>query len=139
MKIPDTLRAVFFDWDGTLLNSFEADARAYVLMFDELGARMSMGCRIEAALLTGLASCVPREARLPARAKWDQAGPLVDAILRRRNIGRCCNLARDGLCSAHSNAGSRWPWCQAAAGQRVRRQLRSEHGLAAIFRAKNML
>lgn len=31
------LRAVLFDWDGTLLNSYQADARAYVAMFHALG------------------------------------------------------------------------------------------------------
>jgi phosphoglycolate phosphatase len=31
------LRAVLFDWDGTLLDSFEADANAYVQMFRALG------------------------------------------------------------------------------------------------------
>ena len=30
------LRAVLFDWDGTLLDSYEADARAYVAMFSAL-------------------------------------------------------------------------------------------------------
>lgn len=31
------LRAVIFDWDGTLLNSYHADARAYLKMFEALG------------------------------------------------------------------------------------------------------
>jgi HAD superfamily hydrolase (TIGR01509 family) len=31
------LRAVLFDWDGTLLNSFHADANAYAGMFRSLG------------------------------------------------------------------------------------------------------
>lgn len=30
-------RAVLFDWDGTLLNSYESDARAYLSMFGALG------------------------------------------------------------------------------------------------------
>ncbi|HEY1866424.1 MAG TPA: HAD family hydrolase [Candidatus Acidoferrales bacterium] len=30
-------RAVIFDWDGTLLNSFQADVRAYLQMFGALG------------------------------------------------------------------------------------------------------
>jgi len=33
------LRAVLFDWDGTLLNSFRADANAYAKMFRSLGIR----------------------------------------------------------------------------------------------------
>lgn len=31
------LRAVLFDWDGTLLDSFQADAKAYLHMFQALG------------------------------------------------------------------------------------------------------
>ena len=31
------LRAVLFDWDGTLLDSFQADANAYIQMFRALG------------------------------------------------------------------------------------------------------
>jgi phosphoglycolate phosphatase len=31
------LRAVIFDWDGTLVDSYQADARAYVAMFAALG------------------------------------------------------------------------------------------------------
>ena len=34
-RIP--LRAVIFDWDGTLLDSYRADARAYLRMFEALG------------------------------------------------------------------------------------------------------
>jgi HAD superfamily hydrolase (TIGR01509 family) len=32
-----TTRAVLFDWDGTLLNSYQADLRAYLSMFRALG------------------------------------------------------------------------------------------------------
>ena len=31
------LQAVLFDWDGTLLDSFDADSSAYLAMFRELG------------------------------------------------------------------------------------------------------
>lgn len=31
------IRAILFDWDGTLLNSFEADAAAYETMFAQIG------------------------------------------------------------------------------------------------------
>jgi HAD superfamily hydrolase (TIGR01549 family) len=34
-------RAVLFDWDGTLLNSYAADARAYLSMFRALGVSWS--------------------------------------------------------------------------------------------------
>jgi HAD superfamily hydrolase (TIGR01549 family) len=34
---PEALRAVLFDWDGTLVNSAETSYRAYVSLFTELG------------------------------------------------------------------------------------------------------
>jgi len=37
------LRAVLFDWDGTLLDSFEADTNAYVQMFRTLGVSWESG------------------------------------------------------------------------------------------------
>lgn len=36
-----SVRAVIFDWDGTLLNSFRADMRAYRAMFRALGIQFS--------------------------------------------------------------------------------------------------
>ncbi len=38
-----SLRAVLFDWDGTLLNSFQADAAAYEEMFAQLGIGWGRG------------------------------------------------------------------------------------------------
>ncbi len=32
-----TIEAVLFDWDGTLVNSYDADASAYLAMFKEMG------------------------------------------------------------------------------------------------------
>jgi len=37
MRSGNSLRAVIFDWDGTLLDSYHADARAYQAMFRALG------------------------------------------------------------------------------------------------------
>lgn len=34
-------KAVLFDWDGTLLNSFAADERAYLAMFEALGIKFT--------------------------------------------------------------------------------------------------
>ena len=31
------VQGVLFDWDGTLLNSYEADFAAYLAMFKEMG------------------------------------------------------------------------------------------------------
>ena len=36
-KKKHTLEAVLFDWDGTLLDSFDADSSAYLAMFREMG------------------------------------------------------------------------------------------------------
>lgn len=33
------IHAILFDWDGTLLNSFESDAQAYEAMFAQIGIR----------------------------------------------------------------------------------------------------
>jgi beta-phosphoglucomutase-like phosphatase (HAD superfamily) len=44
-------QAVLFDWDGTLLDSYQADANAYVQMFRALGVSWQPG----ATLLAGLA------------------------------------------------------------------------------------
>jgi HAD superfamily hydrolase (TIGR01549 family) len=37
VRLPLTARAELFDWDGTLLDSYHADARAYLAMFRTLG------------------------------------------------------------------------------------------------------
>ncbi len=42
MKSYSPLRVVLLDWDGTLLNSFQADAQAYSSMFGALGMRWSV-------------------------------------------------------------------------------------------------
>lgn len=64
------LRAVLFDWDGTIINSFQADFTAYRMMFAEMGIRFD-----EALLLKHYspdwhrvyaAAGVPRE-------RWDEA------------------------------------------------------------------
>jgi pyrophosphatase PpaX len=36
------IKGVLFDWDGTLLNSFEADSSAYMAMFREMGVGWGM-------------------------------------------------------------------------------------------------
>jgi HAD superfamily hydrolase (TIGR01509 family) len=68
-----SIEHVLFDWDGTLLNSFEADANAYMYMFGSLGMNWSI------AELKRYYSPnwhrVYRAARLP-RAKWDEADRL---------------------------------------------------------------
>lgn len=41
-KKENPVECVLFDWDGTLLDSFEADAQAYFRMFAALGMSWSM-------------------------------------------------------------------------------------------------
>ncbi len=123
------LEFVFFDWDGTLLNSFEADAKAYFHMFGALGMTWSME-----ELLRHYSPNwhnVYRAAGLP-RTKWDEADRLWREFYRKqqpkmqpgarlvlRTLDRRFKLA---LVSSGSRA-------------RVRRQLR-EHEMSAIFLAK---
>ena len=38
-KNQTSIEYVLFDWDGTLLDSFQADANAYMYMFGALGMR----------------------------------------------------------------------------------------------------
>src|SRR5437868_8927611 len=64
---------VLLDWDGTLLNSFEADAQAYFQMFAAMGLSWSM-----AELKRHYSPNwhrVYRAARLP-QEKWDEADRL---------------------------------------------------------------
>jgi pyrophosphatase PpaX len=37
VKVKTEIKGVLFDWDGTLLNSFEADSSAYLAMFQQMG------------------------------------------------------------------------------------------------------
>src|SRR5260370_35293529 len=75
-----SIGCVLFDWDGTLLDSFEADAQAYIHMFAALGLPWSM-----AELKRHYSPNwhrVYRAARLP-RAKWDEADRLWMKFYRR--------------------------------------------------------
>jgi HAD superfamily hydrolase (TIGR01509 family) len=66
-------RAVLFDWDGTLLNSYEADLRAYLSMFHALG--ISWTERELAQHYSPNWLRVYRAAQLP-RTKWLEADRL---------------------------------------------------------------
>lgn len=67
------IRAVLFDWDGTLLNSYEADLRAYLSMFHALGINWTE--RELALHYSPNWLRVYRAAQLP-RAKWIEADRL---------------------------------------------------------------
>jgi pyrophosphatase PpaX len=66
-------RAVLFDWDGTLLNSYAADVRAYLSMFRALDIKWTE--REVAAHYSPNWLRVYRAARLP-RSKWLDANRL---------------------------------------------------------------
>jgi HAD superfamily hydrolase (TIGR01509 family) len=66
-------RAVLFDWDGTLLNSYEADLRAYLSMFHALGINWTE--RELALHYSPNWLRVYRAAKLP-RSKWIEADGL---------------------------------------------------------------
>ena len=65
-----TLQGILFDWDGTLVNSYEADSSAYLAMFREMG----IPWRLEdlARHYSPNWYRVYRAAKLP-RSKWDDA------------------------------------------------------------------
>lgn len=67
------LRAVLFDWDGTLLNSYQADSRAYLAMFHAMG--INWGMEELAQHYSPDWYRVYRAARLP-RVHWDEADRL---------------------------------------------------------------
>ena len=67
------LRAVLFDWDGTLLNSHGADSRAYLAMFRAM--KIDWGLEELARYYSPNWHRVYRAARLP-RSKWEEADRL---------------------------------------------------------------
>jgi phosphoglycolate phosphatase len=122
------LRAVLFDWDGTLLDSYRADTNAYVQMFRALGVYWDPSC---------LAQCyspdwhnVYRAAQLPLEC-WAEADRLWRRFYRserpllqsgaRDVVYSMAKRFRLGLVSS----GSRW---------RVRSQIRAL-GLESLFAA----
>jgi phosphoglycolate phosphatase len=126
---PDTLEGVLFDWDGTLLDSFEADAQAYLHMFRALG--MSWSIEELKRHYSPDWYRVYRAARLP-RAKWEEADRLWMRYYRRNQpklqpgARRVLRTLERRFTLALVSSGS---------GARVRRQLR-EHKVAPLFRTK---
>jgi HAD superfamily hydrolase (TIGR01662 family) len=124
---------VLFDWDGTLLDSFNADAQAYVEMFRALG--MNWGIDKLKLHYSPNWHNVYRAAQLP-RARWDEADRLWMKAYRRAKhhdklkmqpyAVRVLRAVERKYIVALVSSGSR---------ARVRRQLR-EFGVDAIFRTK---
>src|SRR5882672_9879485 len=129
MKNQTSIEHVLFDWDGTLLDSFEADANAYMHMFGALGMSWSL-----AELKRHYSPNwhrVYRAARLP-RAKWEKADRLWMRFYKNHQpelqpgARQVLRALERRFTLALVSSGSR---------TRVRRQLR-EHGVAAMFHAK---
>jgi HAD superfamily hydrolase (TIGR01549 family) len=80
LKFP--ARAVLFDWDGTLLNSYEADVRAYLAMFRAIG--IAWDASDLARHYSPNWYRVYRAARVP-RAKWKEADRLWTIAYGREN------------------------------------------------------
>src|SRR5579862_7253769 len=72
-SLASVLQAVLFDWDGTLLDSFDADSSAYLAMFRELG--IPWGLSELAAHYTPNWHHVYRAAKIPV-SKWEVADRL---------------------------------------------------------------
>ncbi len=64
------LRAILFDWDGTLLDSFHADSQAFLAMFREIG--IAWGIEDLERHYSPDWYRMYRAARLP-RARWEEA------------------------------------------------------------------
>ncbi len=118
MVEPKKLRAVLFDWDGTLLDSFHADSAAYLEMFHELGIGWGLGEL--ARHYSPDWHHVYRAAKLP-RERWGEADRLWRRAYRRHQpellpgARRVLDLLRRRYVLGLVTSGSR---------DRVQRQLR---------------
>ena len=75
-----SLRAVLFDWDGTLLDSYHADAAAYLAMFRALGVNWT-SAQVDRHYSPDWYR-VFRAAGIP-RSRWDEADRLWRRFYRR--------------------------------------------------------
>jgi HAD superfamily hydrolase (TIGR01662 family) len=124
-----SIEYVLFDWDGTLLNSFEADANAYMHMFGALGMTWSI-----AELKRHYSPNwhrVYRAAGLP-RGKWEEADRLWRRFYRMQKP-----RLQPGAMRVLRALDRRFKLALVSSGSRsrVRRQLR-EHDVSAMFLAK---
>jgi len=128
-KNQDSIEYVLFDWDGTLLDSFEADANAYMHMFGALGMRWSTA---ELKLhYSPNWHRLYRAASLP-RAKWEEADRLWRLFYRKQRP-----KMQPGAMQVLRMLDKRFKLALVSSGSRsrVRKQLR-EHNVSAMFLAK---
>jgi len=129
MSIERRLTGVLFDWDGTLLDSYHADAQAYLAMFREVG--LNWGLKELEEHYSPDWYTVYRKAGIPEE-RWDEADALWRAHYAkhpsklvsgaRRVLQRLAHRHTLGLVTS----GDR---------ERVTRQLR-EFALTRMFRAR---
>lgn len=123
------IRAVLFDWDGTLLDSFRADTHAYLRMFRALG--VDWGVRELDRHYSPDWYRVYRAAGIE-RARWDEADRLWRRYYRQRKPAlvpgarRVLRALRRSFLVGLVTSGDR---------ARVSRQLRG-FGLTALFGAR---
>jgi len=129
LKRKRTLGGVIFDWDGTLINSYHADASAYLAMFKAMGIAWGLN-ELEQNYSPNWYQ-VYRAARLP-RKHWDDADRLWRAhyAKHRPKLMAGARLVLARLRGAHAlglvTSGDR---------DRVTRQLR-EFRLTKLFAAR---
>ena len=125
----NSTECVLFDWDGTLLDSFEADAQAYFRMFEALGMSWSME-ELKRHYSPNWHR-VYRAARLP-RARWEEADRLWMRFYRKHQPE-----LQPGARQVLRTLERRFTLALVSSGSRtrVRRQLR-EQEVAAMFRTK---
>jgi pyrophosphatase PpaX len=123
------VRNILFDWDGTLLNSFEADAAAYLAMFRALGIPWTLA-DLERHYSPDWYR-VYRAARLP-REQWQRA----DRLWRQHYARQQCALM-PGARGVLSALAARFRIGLVTSGDRtrVRRELR-RFGLTRVFRVR---
>ena len=123
------LQGVLFDWDGTLINSYEADSQAYLAMFQELGIPWGLP-ELDQHYSPDWYT-VYRAAGIP-RARWEEA----DALWRTQYARHRPKLIR-GTRKVLRQLAKRHGLGLVTSGDRHRvvRQLR-EHRLTQIFRAR---
>lgn len=119
VKLPIPVRAVILDWDGTLLDSYRADARAYRFMFQALGIQFSSGDLAQHYSPDWYR--VYRAAKIP-RSQWQLADNLWAEGYKRENP-RLLPGARALL----RKLSSSYPLALVTSGdrERVHRQLRT--------------
>jgi HAD superfamily hydrolase (TIGR01509 family) len=128
-KNKTAIEYVLFDWDGTLLDSFEADANAYMQMFGALGMSWSI-----AELKRHYSPNwhrVYRAASLP-RAKWEEADRLWRLFYQKQQP-----KLQPGALNVLRMLDRRFKLALVSSGSRsrVRKQLR-EHKVSTMFLTK---